>query len=123
MPARPVVIVVEDQTELGDVIRDVFGEEGYDVLTVRDQYAAMGELRHREVDLLVADLPGSLPGEGDPLAEISREFPDLRLVVVSDASREQVPFFGPWRASGSRVSLRRPFRLADLLAASREAVG
>jgi DNA-binding response OmpR family regulator len=65
MPARPVVIVVEDQTELGDVIRDVFGEEGYDVLTVRDQYAAMGELRHREVDLLVADLPGSLPGEGD----------------------------------------------------------
>ena len=122
MPVRPVVIVVEDQTELGDVIRDVFGEEGYDVLTVRDQYAAMGELRHREVDLLVADLPGSLPG-GDPLAEISREFPDLRLVVVTDASQEQVPFFGPWRASGLRVSLRRPFRLADLVAASREAVG
>ena len=122
MPARPVVRVVEDQTELGDVIRDVFGEEGYDVLTVRDQYAAMGELRHREADLLVADLPGSLPG-GDPLAEISREFPDLRLVVVTDASQEQVPFFGPWRASGSRVSLRRPFRLADLVAASREAVG
>jgi DNA-binding response OmpR family regulator len=123
MPARPVVMVVEDQTELGDVIRDIFGEEGYDVLTVRDQYAAMGELRHREVDLLVADLPVSLPGEGDPLAEISREFPDLRLVVVTDASQEQVPFFGPWRVSGLRVSLRRPFRLADLVAASREAVG
>lgn len=122
MPAQPVVVVIEDQSALGEVIRDVLDEEGFEVLNVRDQYAAMGELRHRDVDLVVADLPAR-PGEGDPLAEIAREYPDLRLIVVTDESQEQVPFFGPWRVSGSRWTLRRPFRLADLIAASREAIG
>lgn len=123
MPAQPVVVVIEDQSTLGEVIRDVLDEEGYEVVTVRDQYAAMGELRHRDVDLIVADLPAARPGEGDPLAEIQREYPHLHLIVVTDESQEDVPFFGPWRVSGSRMTLRRPFRLADLIAASREAVG
>jgi DNA-binding response OmpR family regulator len=123
MPAQPVVVVIEDQTALGEVIRDVLDEEGFEVLNVRDQYAAMGELKHREVDLVVADLPAAMPGEGDPLAEIARAYPDLRLIVLTDEAQERVPFFGPWRVSGSRWTLRRPFRLADLIAASREAVG
>lgn len=122
MPALPVVVVIEDQKELGEVIRDVLGDEGYEVVTVRDQYAAMGELRQRTVELVVADLPTARHGEGDTLAEIAREFPEVRLIVVVDEAQEQVPFFGRWRVSGSRVILRRPFRLDDLIAASREGV-
>lgn len=122
MSAQPVVVVIEDQTALGEVLRDVLDDEGFEVLTVRDPHAAIGELRQREVALIVADLPDARPGDGDPLAEIEREYPDLRLIVVADESREQVPFFGPWRVTGSRTTLRRPFRLADLIAASREAI-
>lgn len=122
MPAQPVVVVVEDHSGLGEVIRDVLTDEGYDVVTVRDQYAAMGELKHRNVDLVVADLSPRL-GEGDPLAEIQAAFPELPTIQVSDESEESVPFFGPWRSSGKRVALRRPFRLDDLVAAARHLVG
>ena len=120
MPSLPVVVVIEDQTELGHVIRDVLSDQGYEVVSVRDKYAAIGELRQRPADLVVADLPDPEPGEGDPLAEIGREFPALRQIVLSDEAQEGVPFFGPWRVSGSRVTLRRPFRLDDLIAASRQ---
>jgi DNA-binding response OmpR family regulator len=119
MPPLPVVVVIEAQTELSHVIRDVLGEEGYEVIAVRDQYAALGELRQRAADFLVADLPDLDSGIGDPLAEIEREFPKLPLIVLEDESELKAPFFGPWRVSGSRVTLRRPFRLDDLIAASR----
>lgn len=123
MPATPIVVVIEDQTELGHVIRDVMGEEGYEVLAVRDQFAAVATLRKQKVDLVVADLPAPEPGRDDPIAEIARDFPDIPLIVVSDEGKEEIPFFGPWRVSGSRVTLRRPFKLGDLLAAAREIVG
>lgn len=123
MPATPVVVVIEDQTELGRVIRDVMGEEGYEVLSVRDQFSAVATLRSQHVDLVVADLPAPEPGRADPLAEIVQDFPDVPLIVLRDESSEGVPFFGPWRISGSWMTLRRPFKLDDLLALSRDVVG
>lgn len=121
MPVTPVVVVIEDLTELGHVIRDVMGEEGYEVLSVRDQFAAVATLRGQRVDLVIADL--AHPGGPDPLTEIERDFPDVPLIVMTEEPPDQVPFFGPWRISGSRVTLRRPFKLDDLLALSREVVG
>lgn len=123
MPVTPVVVVIEDQTELGHVIRDILSEDGYEVLAVRDQFAAVATLRNQPVDLVIADLPAPASGGVDPLAEIARDFPDVPLIVLTDESHEEVPFFGPWKISGSRVTLRRPFKLDDLLAASREMVG
>ncbi len=123
MPRMPVVVLIEDHTELGEVIRDVMAEEGYDVLTVRDQFAAVATLRRQVVDLVVADLPVPGPGPTDPLTEITRDFPDIPLVAIRDESAEDAPFFGPWRTSGRQVTMRRPFKLADLLTVTREVVG
>lgn len=123
MPALPVIVVVEHQTELGQVMRDVLEDEGYDVIAVRDHFGAIGVLRKQKIDMLVADLPRPIPGEQDPLAELTSEFPDLPMVVLHDESEEAIPFFGPWRREGHRATLRRPFRLPDLVSVVRELVG
>lgn len=123
MPVIPVVVVVEDTTELGEVIRDVMTEEGYDVLHVRDQFAAVATLRSQRVDLVVADVPPRGPGDPNPISEIVREFPDTPLLLIDDAPPEDAPFFGPWRVSNGRGTLLRPFKLDHLLAAVRELVG
>jgi CheY-like chemotaxis protein len=123
MPHLPVVLIVEDQNELRQVLRDVLDEEGYDVLPVSDPTEAMAILREQSVDLLVSDLSESEDEGLDPLADVTREFPELPLIVLSDNSPDTVPFFGPWRISGSRMTLRKPFRLDDLIAASREVIG
>lgn len=123
MPVTPVVLLIEDHTELGEVIRDVMTEDGYEVLTVRDQFAAVATLRNERVDLVVADLPAAEPGQVDPLAEIVRDFSETPMVTIVEESRDGVPFFGPWRRSGHRVTLRRPFKLNDLLAVTRELAG
>lgn len=121
--SNPVVVLIEDHTELGEVIRDAMTDEGYEVLTVRDPFAAVANLRKQQGDLVVADLPAPEPGHPDPLSELVREFPEVPLVTIVDESAEEIPFFGPWRVSGGRVSLRRPFKLGDLVALAREIVG
>jgi len=123
MPATPFVLVIEGHTELGNVIRDVLTDEGYDVMAVRDQYGAVGVLRNQPVDLVVADLPTPEEGEGDPLREISTDFPDTPLITLVDEAQDDIPFFGPWRRDGSRLLLPRPFRLDSLIAATRELAG
>lgn len=122
MPVTPVVVVIEDHVELSEVIRAVMTQEGYDVLSVRDQFAAVATLRSQRVDLVVADLPAPEAGRGDPLAEIGRDHPDVPVIAISDAEEDDVPFFGPWRRENSRVILRRPFKLDDLLAVSRQII-
>lgn len=123
MPRRPVILVIEAHTELGHVFRDVLDDEGYDVIHVRDQFAALGHLREQPIDLVVSDLEREEPGDPDPLGEIIREFSELPLITVGDDESEDMPFFGPWRMNGHRVTLRKPFRLDDLVSAARELVG
>ncbi len=102
------------------MIREVLGTEGFDVKPVPDAGAALVALREEGAVFLVSDL-SSAGGDGtDPLAAIDGEFPDLPVIVIQDQRAGDIPFFGPWRAEGSKLLLRRPFRLDDLIAASRE---
>lgn len=122
MSVTPVVLLIEDHTDLGEVIRDVMAKEGYDVITVSDPLAAVATLREQRVDLVIADIPTPEPGQADPLSEIVRDFPEVPLITLADETKSEIPFFGPWRASGGRVTLRRPFKLAHLLTVVREVV-
>ena len=122
MPATPVVVVIEDHPELSDVLRDVMTERGYDVLSVRDQFAAVATLRGRHVDLVVSDLPTAEAGRPDPLAEIVRDHAEVPLIQISEMADDGVPFLGPWMRTEGRFVLRRPFKLDDLLRLSREII-
>ena len=69
MPVKRTVIVIEDQTELGHVIRDVLGQEGYRVVPARTPAEAHGILREKRIELLVSDLPDLLKPHDDPLRD------------------------------------------------------
>jgi DNA-binding NtrC family response regulator len=121
-PPPPVVVLLEDQDELGRVIGDVLGGEGLEVVHAKDATAALDTIRDREVAFVVSDLPSLGIERGDPLAPIAEPHPDLPIIIIRDPRADDVPFFGPWREEGSRVLLRRPFRIDDLLSATRELV-
>lgn len=118
MPKNPRALLVEDQPELGHVIRDLLKEEGYDVVAVRTPREAFGILRDEEIQLLVTDLVHG-PETSRSLEGVTEEFPLLRHIELIEESPDSVPFFGPWRVSGSRMTLRKPIRIDDLIRASR----
>jgi two-component system KDP operon response regulator KdpE len=120
-PSVPLVLVVEDNRELRHVLRATLQAEGYEVVSTGDETEAMAKLRERRHDLLVADPPDS--SDPDALATtVQQEFPDLPIIVIADVANGIGFFFGAWETSGTRRTLRKPFKLSDLIAASREAV-
>ncbi len=114
-------MVIEDQPELGRVIRDVLASEGLEAVPVPDVPGALAALEERPVEFLVSDLPSDPRGsDEDPILQIAQRFPELPILVIRDPRSNDVPFFGPWRREGTRIHLRRPFRIDDLVAASQE---
>ena len=118
MPKNPRVLLVEDQPELGHVLRDLLKGEGYDVVAVTSPREAFGILRDEEIQLLVTDLRNG-PENSVSLDTMTAEFPKLRHIDLIDEASATVPFFGPWRVSGLRMTLPKPIRIDDLIRASR----
>jgi DNA-binding NtrC family response regulator len=118
-----VVVVIEERPELGRVLGEVLGTEGFEVVQVRSATDALEALNQQAVEFLVSDL--TMPGHdgADALVSVTGAFPELPVIVIRDERDDDIPFFGPWRRDGSRLLLRRPFRLDDLVAASREIFG
>lgn len=111
------VLVVEEVDALRDALIAALEAEGWQVLAA-DEPATLSVLEEHDVDLVVAD-----PAEGaDTLARVEQSHPDLPLVVLSDAGQGATVAFGPWERSGSRRTLRRPFKLSDVIAAARDAL-
>ncbi len=122
MANLPVVLVVEDNAELRHVLKDALAADGYEVITAREEADALEVLRERRVDLLISDLTGP-PAEAH-LEEVRKEFPNLPVVALSgSAGAHPALFFGAWQGAGRYRTLPKPFRLAELLAVSREVLG
>jgi len=118
----PVVLVVEEQSELLHVLIDALQWEGYEVLAAHNREQAEDVLRNRAVDLLVSDPPSTGSGR-EVLAALEAEFPLLPIVTLAEEDEEgRDVYFRAWKTAGNRRTLRRPFRLGDLIAACREAV-
>jgi CheY-like chemotaxis protein len=125
MGAARVILVVEEHPELRQVLRDTFAADGYEVLMARDWQEGEEVLRTQVPALLVADLavaPGTTTRE-QIIRRLRQDFPQLPMVVLDEGEfRHPEVYFGSERKPGYRV-LAKPFRLRDLILASRDVVG
>lgn len=112
-PAR--ILLVDDEEGVRLVVGDFLASIGYDVLTEGDAAAA---LRHIEGDpsvtLLISDVRMAGLSGIDLARAASSLRPDLRILVTSGYF---LPQDVPW------PFLRKPFRLGDLEAAVKAALG
>ena len=123
MGSAPLVLVVEDNSELRHVLKDALAAEGYQVIAARDETEALEVLRSTRVDLLINDLTDP-PNAKAALDAVREEFPDLPVVALAEATGYHPPlFFSAWQAPHGVHTLSKPFRLGELLAVSREVLG
>lgn len=120
MPGEPLVVLIEDQEALVSVLKEVFVREGYEVVSVADCAAAREVTGERQVDLVVLD--GTALQEDQPVESMCDEYPDVAVIAVRNQEDLSIPIFGRWRRDGRVATLRRPFRLEDMVSAARELV-
>jgi CheY-like chemotaxis protein len=109
------VLLVEDETALRDLLREVLEDNGYTVLSASDGAEALrtAERHQGRIDLLLTDVV--MPGMTGPrLAEqFTATRPEARVVYVSGYSEDAVASLG--RLGPGAVLLNKPFAAEALL--------
>jgi CheY-like chemotaxis protein len=118
MPAPPIVLVVDDDAELREVLRDVLEEAGYGVEDAASGRAALEHLRSSRPPPTVILLDQAMPDmDGATLIAELEQDPVLSAVPVllmTGLGRASSP---PGVISKVHAFLQKPLRLSDVLSA------
>lgn len=112
-PARPTVLLAEDDRSLRRYLEVVLRRAGYEVLTAADGLEAMKALLSNAVDAVVTD--AVMPHlSGHELCRFLRNHPKLRSLPVVLLSGEDSHLAGP--EAGADVYLSKPVPAEELAA-------
>ena len=115
------VLVVDDDTEMRALLLDVLRNDGYEVAEARDGAEAVLALRAREYDVILMDknMPG--PSGLDLLPGLRRVCPRSRIIMMTAFG--DVPSYMEAVEKGAAEYLFKPFRMEEMKAAVRKALG
>ncbi len=77
------ILIIDDESGIRSVLRDVLQDEGYAVLAAEDGLEGLSQLASNPVDLVFLDV--WLPNMGgiDVLKKIREDFPDVEVIMIS----------------------------------------
>ena len=115
---KATIMVMDDESMVREVTRELLEQFGHTVLLVENGYQAIekyekGMHNGQTIDLIIMDLtiPGSMGGE-DAVKEILRINPEAKVIVASGYSCD--PIMEHCRQYGFLASITKPFQLAEL---------
>jgi CheY-like chemotaxis protein len=117
------VLVVEDESVLRELVREVLTAQGYRLLEAEDGVAALNvwEIHRDKVDLLLTDIAMPRGVSGRDLAEkLRKEDPQLPVIFSSGYSQEMIGSNDDTVRGATYLS--KPYRPAQLARAVREAL-
>ena len=115
------VLVVDDDPEMRALLLDELRAEGYEVAEAGDGAEAVLAVRGREFDVILMDknMPG--PSGLDLLPGLRRTCPHSRIIMMTAFG--DVPSYVEAAEKGAVDFLFKPFRIDDMKAAIRKALG
>jgi signal transduction histidine kinase/CheY-like chemotaxis protein len=110
-----VVLVVDDEPSVRSLSKSILERVGAQVLTASDGDEALEQFARRGRDIRVVLLDLTMPGSGiaDVFQELARDRPDLKIIVCSGYTWQDVEA----ALNGNRPAafVRKPFTAADLI--------
>jgi DNA-binding response OmpR family regulator len=85
------VMVVEDENDIRDILKNILEDEGFQVVALRDAMNLLDEMRANQPDLLLLDqmLPGKTGVQALREVRASEGFSTLPIIMVTGLSGEQ----------------------------------
>lgn len=119
-PAKPLILVIDDEPDLRKLMRMVLERAGYDVALAENGRAAMKLYDERRPVLTITDILMPEKDGIETMREIRRIDADARIIAISGGGRSRyVGFLKAAQQFGAAETLQKPFRPQDLLAAVR----
>lgn len=109
-------LVVDDQEDVREFMRDVLMDEGYTVYEAVNGLEALATMRAVNVDVVITDLVMPVQEGIETIRLIQAKYPQCKIIAVSGAGR------GVWltaaRLLGAQLTLTKPFSAAELVASA-----
>jgi len=118
--ARPVLLIVDDESRILTALRRVLRSERYEILTAETPVEALRILDERRVDLVLSD--HKMPGMSglELLARVSRKQPSAGRILITGWTEEVPP--KELAAVGVRALVPKPWDNEELKATLRAAL-
>jgi DNA-binding NtrC family response regulator len=119
-----VVLVVEDDDEVRDFLRDVLERGNYQVLTARNGKEAEARLNERTVDLLITDIFMPEKDGIETIKNALKQHPGLPIIAVSGGSpRVPMDFLVFAERMGAVATMTKPILPSVMIAKVAELIG
>lgn len=113
----PSVLVVDDQDQVRQLIRETLEQAGYEVEEASDGKESLDRYRVRSTDVVIMDI--LMPDQDglETIMTLRQEFPDIRIIAMTGGSDTVgIPnFLDAAKMLGARRALQKPFELKVLL--------
>jgi two-component system chemotaxis response regulator CheY len=113
----PSVLVVDDQDQVRQLIRETLEQAGYEVEEARNGKEGLERYRAKSPDLVIMDI--LMPDQDglEAIMTLSREFPDTRVIAMTGGNDTigVLNFLDVAKMLGARRTLQKPFELKVLL--------
>ena len=120
----PRVLVVDDDDEVREMLRQMLERQGYEVTTAADGQRGIARYREDPADLIVLDIVMPEKEGLETIMELRRDDPGVKIIAISGGGR-----IGPQsyievaRALGAQRTFAKPLDRQEFLAAVRDLAG
>jgi two-component system, chemotaxis family, chemotaxis protein CheY len=116
----PSVLVVDDEDQIRQLIRETMEQAGYEVEEARDGKEGLERYRAKPADLVIMDI--LMPDQDglESIMTLRREFPASRVIAITGGSDMIgiLNFLDVAKMLGARRTLQKPFEMKTLLEAA-----
>jgi CheY-like chemotaxis protein len=116
----PSVLVVDDEDQIRQLIRETLEQAGYEVQEARDGKEGLERYRTKPADLVIMDI--LMPDQDglESIMTLRREFPTSRVIAITGGSDMIgiLNFLDVAKMLGARRTLQKPFEMKTLLDAA-----
>lgn len=116
----PSVLVVDDEEQIRQLIRETLEQAGYEVQEARDGNEGLERYRTQPADLVIMDI--LMPDQDglESIMTLRREFPASRIIAMTGGSDMIgiLNFLDVAKMLGARRTLQKPFDMKTLLDAA-----
>ena len=115
----PRILVVDDESEIREVLGELLRGMGYEVVEARDGEEAVQIFNAEQIDAIILDIIMPRRDGLQCLIELTREYHDVRVIVISGGGKAQLKLA---RRFGAEYVFCKPFALDDLISAVKDLV-